>query len=157
MPEYGIKSLFGPRGLLQRLAEDEQNEQLLEFAERTAQLIEDGVRDRVPGPHFDDRPRKHLKYNVNARVVRTEKGRFEIWVGMPEHGIFADQGTGIWGPKGAPIRAKTAKGMRLQFAPGQWRVAQSVQGQPGQNFMRRGRDAAIRIARRRYGKLIEKA
>lgn len=155
--EYGIRSLHGPRGLLNRLSENAQDEQLMRLAQETAGLVETEIRKRAPGPYPDPRPRKHLKENVKARVVKTRKGQFRIWASIPAHGVYPDEGTGIYGKRGQPIRAKSARGMRFFWhQTGRWVRAHAVQGQPGQHFMEKGRDAGIRIARRRFGNLIPK-
>jgi len=103
-----------------------------DFVKIVAKKVE--KRARFVAPNFTGKLQRSitaLKPKVTGLHVRakvtTDSG----------YGLFPEEGTGIFGPKGAPIRPKKAP--FLVFQPrglGHIIRVKSVRGQPGQHYMR---------------------
>lgn len=71
-----------------------------------------------------------------------------------KYGIFWEEGTGIYGPKGEPIRPKQAKALAFTKG-GQLIFAKSVKGMRAQPFFKPGVEAARPYVRSTFNQVID--
>lgn len=162
-----VQSIHGPRGLLRRLSDDRMNGALREMAEETAELIEAAIIRRMPEDEGN------LKRSLEVVVDEDQGGRVQIRIQtdprIAPYAVGVDQGTGIYGPRQRPIRARDPRRpMRFYWAHlgkksvhggymtlvGKHMVLTEVQGQQGQHFFRLGWRAGMEQARKRFTHIL---
>jgi hypothetical protein len=74
--------------------------------------------------------------NNRESGVRDEGSRLVGFVTFKVHyALYVHEGTGIYGPRGAPIKPKTKKLLRFELPDGTIVYAKSVKGMPGRPFL----------------------
>lgn len=85
-----------------------------------------------------------LRASIRVSDVRTTAKEVKVWVYTPlEYGLYVHEGTGIYGPKGQPIRPKRGQYLRFEArnarttAPGRGTIvyARSVRGQRPNRYL----------------------
>lgn len=106
--------------------------EITDFAIKTAQRVERAAKQFAPSETGN------LRRSINRMPVQIRGLHVRVKVATTcGYGLFVEEGTGIYGPSGRPIRPKRAK--LLAFKPrGSSHIitVKSVKGQPGQHFMR---------------------
>lgn len=86
-----------------------------------------------------------LQNRITSGTVRVSRRSAAVRVeARAGYSLFVEEGTGIFGPTGAPITPKRARVLRFKpKGSARFVFARSVKGQPGQHFMRDGLISAI--------------
>jgi hypothetical protein len=85
----------------------------------------------------------HLRGTIQP-VVRVEPGRVVGRVGTPLlYGLYLHEGTGIYGPRGAPIRPIRRKYLRFETKAGRVVYAKSVKGVRGDKWLVRALRSSV--------------
>ncbi len=97
---------------------------------------------------------RHARRNVNSRtgaLARSIEVRMAMQVGVPIVEVYTDlhyalwvhDGTGIYGPRGRPIRPRRARYMVFRGSGGTLVYARSVRGQRANPYLRNALHSAL--------------
>lgn len=137
MPEYVIVLDRGLEGRL-KLAPGEIDRMSREALEDIGRYVVAAAKSVAP------RRSGNLVRNISTGQVHRSSRGLELSVGVTRqapYGRSVEEGTGIYGPKGVPIRPVTGNFMVFE-AGGKLIHARTVKGQRAQRYMRKGLEAA---------------
>ena len=84
----------------------------------------------------------HLRSSINTQLL-SSSGKPVVWVGTNVfYAIFVHDGTGVYGPRGTPIRPKRAKMLSWQQKSGKRIFARQVKGMQPNPFLKDAVSAA---------------
>lgn len=124
--------------------------QLRQRFSRSPILVEQAARDTLQAATFiaegtakekapiDD---GFLRGSIHSKVGRVGSEMIGVVGTNLEYAPYQEHGTGIYGPKGAPITPKRGKFLRFKTKSGQVVFARSVKGTRAKKFMAAGMEA----------------